>query len=224
VVSFEEFKEKGYHVFKFPDDWERSPGMRRFYETGTGLKTPSGKIEFFSQRIAENFPDDNERPPVARFIAEGETHQEALTSPKAKKYTLLMESPHPRYRFHSQHDSVTWLWEIPTNKIIKDGVPYEPLWINPKDAKARKIKQADIVKVYNERGYVLCAALVTERMMPGTVRAPNGAGYNPIKVGESDKGGAINTITPLSTMSKNAFGMVVTSFLVEVEKWEGGTL
>jgi trimethylamine-N-oxide reductase (cytochrome c) len=198
--------------------------MRRFYETGTGLKTPSGKIEFYSQKLAENFPGDKERPPVAHFIADGETHQESLNSPRAQKYPLLMESPHPRYRFHSQHDSVTWLWEVRTNKVLKDGVCYEPIWIHPKDAKARKIRYGDLVKVYNERGSVICAAHVTERMMPGIVRAPNGAGYNPAEVGKSDKGGAINTITPLNTASKNAFGMAVNAFLVEVEKWKGGAL
>jgi trimethylamine-N-oxide reductase (cytochrome c) len=224
VVSFEEFKEKGYHVFKFPDDWERNPGMRRFYETGTGLKTPSGKIEFYSQKLAESFPGDKERPPVAHFIADGETHQESLNSPRAKKYPLLMESPHPRYRFHSQHDRVTWLWEVRTNKVLKDGVCHEPIWIHPKDAKARKIGYGDLVKVYNERGSVICAAHVTERMMPGIVRTPNGSGYNPIEIGQLDKGGAINTITPLNTASKNAFGMTVNAFLVEVEKWKGGAL
>jgi trimethylamine-N-oxide reductase (cytochrome c) len=68
LVSFEEFKEKGYYVFKFPDDWERNPGLRRFYETGTGLKTPSGKIEFYSERLAQNFPNDNERPPCCSLL------------------------------------------------------------------------------------------------------------------------------------------------------------
>jgi trimethylamine-N-oxide reductase (cytochrome c) len=224
LISFEEFKEKGYYVFKFPDDWERNPGLRRFYETGTGLKTPSGKIEFYSERLARNFPNDNERPPVAHYIAEGETHQESLISARAKDYPLLMESPHPRYRFHSQHDTVTWLWEIRSHKIVKDGTCYEPVWINPKDAKLRGIEYGDLVRVYNERGAVIFAAHVTERMMPGIVRVPNGANYNPIEVGKLDKGGAINTISPLNTVSKNAFGMAVNAFLVEVEKWEGGTL
>ena len=36
--------------------------------------------------------------------------------------------------------------------------------------------------------------------------------------GEIDRGGAINTITPHNTTSKNATGMAVSSFLVEVEK------
>jgi len=35
--------------------------------------------------------------------------------------------------------------------------------------------------------------------------------------GELDRGGAINTITPHNPLSKNATGMVVSGFLVEVE-------
>jgi len=219
-ISFEEFKEKGYYVFKFPDDWPRNPGLRRFYDTGTGLKTPSGKIEFFSQRLAEKFPGDEERPPVPQYIAEGITHQESVTSARAKKYPLLVDSPHPRYRFHSQYDTVSWLHEIPTHKIIKDDYPYEALWMNPRDAEARNINQGDLVRIFNERGSVVTAAYVTERMMPGVVHIPNGAGYNPIEIGKSSRGGTINTICPIKTTSKNAFGMVPNAFLVQVEKWE----
>jgi molybdopterin guanine dinucleotide-containing S/N-oxide reductase-like protein len=220
-ISFEEFKEKGYYVFKFPDDWERTPGLRDFYKTATGLKTPSGKIEFYSQRLADNFPGDKERPPVAHYIAEGETHQESLSSARAKKYPLLMESPHPRYRFHSQHETVSWLWEIPAHKIRKDSQYYECVWISRQDAEARGIKYGDLVRIFNERGSVLYAAHVTERMMPGVVRAPNGSGYNPVKVGDQHTGLPINTIAPFNTTSKNASGMAVNAFLVQVEKWEG---
>jgi len=220
-ISFEEFKEKGYYVFKFPDDWPRNLVLRRFYETASGLKTPSGKIEFFSQRLAENFPDDDERPPVPRYIAEGATHQESLSSARAKEYPLLLESPHPRFRFHSQHETVSWLWEVPTHKILKDGYCYEAMWINPRDAEARDIKYGDVVRIFNERGAVLCAAHVTGRMMPGVVRVPNGARYDPIEIGGLDRGGAINTITPLNSTSKYAFGMAVNAFLVQVERWKG---
>ena len=36
--------------------------------------------------------------------------------------------------------------------------------------------------------------------------------------GEIDRGGAINTITPDNLTSKNATGMTVSGFLVEIEK------
>ena len=140
-ISWEEFKKKGYYVFKFPDDWPRNPGLRRFYETGTGLNTPSGKIEFYSQRLAEKFPNDEERPPTPQYIAEGVTHQESITSTRAEKYPLLVESPHPRYRFHSQYETVSWLHEIPAHKILKDGSCYEALWMNPVDAKYPQNKE-----------------------------------------------------------------------------------
>jgi len=75
-----------------------------------------------------------------------------------------------------------------------------------------------VVKVYNERGAVLGGAYVTERIIPGVVYMDHGARYDPIVPGELDRGGAINTITPHNTTSKNATGMVVSSFLVEVKK------
>ncbi len=52
--------------------------------------------------------------------------------------------------------------------------------------------------------------------MPGVVYMDHGARYDPIIPGELDRGGAINTITPHNITSKNATGMVVSSFLVEV--------
>ncbi len=218
-ISFEDFKEKGYYVFKFPDEYCHDSAYKNFYENATGLGTPSGKIEFFSQRLAEKFPNDTERPPVPQYIAEGESHQESLISARAKKYPLLMESPHPRYRFHSQHDSVSWLSEIRSNKILKDGYYYECLWINPQDAEARKIRYGDLVRIFNERGSVIYAAHVTPRIMPGVVRATNGSGYNPIEIGKLNIG-TINAITPFEVLTKNCAGMVVNAFLVEVEKWE----
>ena len=32
------------------------------------LETPSGKLEFYSQRLADHFPDDNERGPLPKWI------------------------------------------------------------------------------------------------------------------------------------------------------------
>jgi hypothetical protein len=64
----------------------------------------------------------------------------------------------------------------------------------------------------------LGGAYITERIMPGVVYMDHGARYDPIVPGQIDRGGAINTITPHNLTSRNATGMVVSSFLVEVEK------
>jgi anaerobic selenocysteine-containing dehydrogenase len=195
--------------------------MRKFYENpqNNPLNTPTGKLEFYSQRLAENFPGDIERPPVPHWIEKGESHDERITSERAKKYPLLTVSNHPRWRVHSQHDDMKWLREIETCKVKgQDGYLYEPIWINPVDAEKRGIEHGDVVNVHNERGGVLVGAYVTERIMPGAVYVDHGARYDPIVPGELDRGGAINTITPHNTTSKNVAGMAVSGFLVEVEQ------
>jgi anaerobic selenocysteine-containing dehydrogenase len=221
MVTFEEFDEKGYFVIPTDPEWQKyPPGLREFHDDPGKhpLKTPSGKIEFCSQNLTRYFPDDKERPPVPHWIERGESHDERLSSERARKYPLLIMSNHGRWRVHAQCDDITWTREIETCKVKgPDGYKYEPLWINPADAAARGLKHGDVVRVYNERGVVLGGAYVTERMMPGVVYMDHGARYDPVIPGELDRGGAINTITPHKTTSKNATGMVVSSFLVEVE-------
>ncbi|MCL5735766.1 MAG: molybdopterin-dependent oxidoreductase [Actinobacteria bacterium] len=222
MVGYQEFKEKGYFVVPTDPDWEKHPaGLRLFHEDPENhpLKTPSGKIEFYSQNLARYFPDDPERPPVPHWIEKGDSHDEALSGARAAKYPLVVLSNHPRWRCHANHDDLTWLREIETCKVQgPDGYKYEPLWINTEDAAARGIVHGDVVKIHNQRGAVLAGAYVTERVMPGAVYIDHGARYDPIVPGELDRGGAINTLTPHNLTSKNATGMVSSGFLVQVEK------
>ena len=222
LVSWKEFSEKGYYVIPTHPDWKKKPvGMRGFYEDPehNPLPTPSGKLEIYSQRLAEKFPGDIERPPSPHWIEKGQSHDERISSRRAKKYPLLMVSNHPRWKVHSQHDDMQWLREIGTCKVKgPDGYAYQPIWIHPSDAGKRGIKSGDVVNCLNERGQVLCGAYVTERIMPGSVYVDHGASYDPIVPGVLDRGGAINTITPHNITSKNVAGMAVSSFLVEVER------
>ena len=90
--------------------------------------------------------------------------------------------------------------------------------LNPATGEACGVKHGDIVKVFNERGIVLCGAYVTERLMPGVAYVDHGARWDPIIPGVLDRGGAINTITPHNITSKKSTGMVVSGFLVDVQK------
>ena len=179
MVSWEELKKKKYYVVPTDPEWEKYPvGIIDFYEKpeANPLKTPSGKIEFYSQNLAKHFPGDTERPPVPHWIEKGESHDERISSERARKYPLLIVSNHGRWRVHSQHDDITWTREIGTCKVKgPDGYMYEPIWINPVDAAARGIKHGDVVKVFNERGGVLVGAYVTERIKPGVVYVDHGA-------------------------------------------------
>ena len=228
MVSWEEFKKKGYYVVPTDSEWKKyPPGLIKFYENPeeNPLTTPTGKIEFYATGLAEHFPDDNERPPVPHWIPYGESHQESLLHPKSKKYPLLIVSNHPRWSVHSQHDDITWLREIKTCKVRgPDGYQYHTAWINPKDAAERGIEDGDVVKIYNERGAFLAGAYVTERIMPGVVSVDHGAKYDPIVPGELDRGGATDAIAPHKTTSKNVTGIATSGYLVEAERADLGEL
>jgi anaerobic selenocysteine-containing dehydrogenase len=222
MITWEEFKEKEHFVIPNDPDWEKAEiGMRKFSEDPehNPLTTPSGKLEFYSERLAKHFPDDKERPPVPHWIEKGESHDERVGGERAKKYPYLVTSNHPRWRVHSEHDDMQWLREIKTCKIIgPDGYGYQTMWLHPSEAARKGIKDGDVVNIFNERGGVLAGAYVTERIMPGVVYIDHGARYDAIVPGELDRGGAINVITPRNTQSKNATGMVSGGFLVDVER------
>lgn len=221
MISWEDLNKKGYYIVPTAEDWEKAPaGMIDFYNAPEShpLHTKSGKIEFYCQWLAEHFPDDEERPPIPRYISEGVTHKESRSCNRAKEYPLLLVSNHPRWRVHAEHDDISWLREINTCKVKgTDGYLYEPVWINPKDAAPRGITSGDIVKLYNDRGIVLGGSYVTERIIPGAVYQDHGARHDPITT-SLDRGGCNNLISPANSTSKNASGMATSGYLVEVAK------
>lgn len=232
-ITWEAFKQKQSMVYDCPtwDEWveikkahglgPHAGGLHGFWSEGGGLETPTGKIEFVSSRIAALDPGNTERPPLAKWTL----HSEMSGSPKAQKYPLSVVSNHPRFRFHVQGDDIDWIKEI--GKVRgPDGYMYEPCWIHPGDAAARGISDGDVIMVHNERGAVLCAAVVTQRIIPGALSIDHGAKIDPVLLGDRlvDRGGSINLIAP-SPMEKYGAGkeigipeMNVSGFLAEAAR------
>ena len=221
-MSWEEFQKQKIFVLPIDEEVQHLPaGLYNFYvdPKNNPLSTPTGLLEYSSSDIEKHMPDDPERPPVPHWIEKSESHDERLSSERAKKYPLLCMSNHGRWRMHAQCDDVIWTREIETMKIrAKDGYQYEPVWLNPIEAEKRGIKHGDIVKIFNERGIVLAAAYVTERLIPRTCYIDHGSRLDPIIPGVLDRGGCINSISPTSMTSKNATGMATSGYLVQVEK------
>ena len=119
----------------------------------------------------------------------------------------------------------SWLNEVKDHRVLKDdGHYYWIVRINSNDAETRGIEENDLVKVFNDRGAVICAAQVTERLPPGTVHSYEScADYVPLgKPGESaDIAGCINILTPSRFITKDSSDMAPNSCLVEVEKYGG---
>jgi len=238
-ISWEEFDKKGYYIINPGDDYKPTPSLRWFAEErdcdtpdlnnpkrntekAKELGTYSGKIEFVSESLKAHFPDDQERPVSPRYIPSFEGHH----SDNFKNYPLQLLSPHPRFSFHCHYDKHTdWLDDIPVHRIKKDGYAWWPARINPDDAGQRGIRNGDYVRLYNDRGSVLCVAVVTGRVRPGVIHSyASSAKYDPLIPGKADspdKGGCVNMLTPSRMLSQNAPGMTPNSCLIEIEKWEG---
>ena len=129
------------------------------------------------------------------------------------------------YTFHTQSGSKnSTVNNIKDHRVFIDGYYYWIVRINPEDAAKRGIKQNDLVKVYNERGAVICAAQLTQRIRPGSVHSyESSAIYDPLgEPGRSaERGGCINQLTPSRMMIKKSHAGACNSCLVEIQKWQG---
>lgn len=225
-ITFEDLNKNGFYFPHQDPDQDKLPaGMSGFYYDPENwpLDTPTGKLEFWSEALAENFPDDKERTPMARWTIggskeDGWSHDETLWGERCKDYPLLIVANPGRWRVHVQGDDIKWFREIETCKVKgPDGYLYEPIWLNPVDAEARGIEAGDIVKLFNDRGTILFGARISERVIPGAVVVNKGSRVDPIAP-HLDRGGAANLISPENQVSKNCRGFAVSGYLVEAAK------
>ncbi|NLO48139.1 MAG: hypothetical protein GX111_07475, partial [Clostridiales bacterium] len=228
------FTKKGYYIAGVPENWERHYGFRWFAE-GYPCDTPNhkafqeegklgtftGKFEFVSESLLYWAPHDETRTPIATYKRSWEGHH----SIKAKKYPFHLISPHPRFDYHTQHNSSTpWFWEIPENRVYINGNPYLVARIHPTKAKEKGIKDGDLIELFNERGSVLCVARVTYRVEENTIHAYGSSGiYNPTEPGKTtmEIGGCVNILTPGRLIGDMVPGMAPNSTLLDVRKYEG---
>src|SRR5256714_14418592 len=98
--------------------------------------------------------------------------------------------------------------------------------LNAEDAAERGIKKHDLVKVYNDRGAVICAALPTQRLPRGVCHGyESSAVYDPMgEPGKSvDRGGFLNLLTPHKSQTKSTHALAGANSLVQVGLWDRRT-
>lgn len=133
--------------------------------------TPSGKVEFFSEKARElGLPP----LPVYEPMLEDARRQPE----RAIRYPLLFRQGRALTHFHSFYDHGR---ALPT--LAKaDGEPR--LWISPADAGARRLADGDAIRIFNDRGAMQARAQVTDRVPPGVVWMRDGwAGINDLTSG-----------------------------------------
>ena len=174
------------------------------------LKTPSGKIEIYSERIASfNYADC---PPHPMWLEPDEWHG------NAEPEQLQLLSAHPAHRLHSQlnHTSLRELYAVAGR---------EPLTLHPQDARARNIQDGDVVRVWNHRGQVLAGAVVDDGIKPGVICLHEGAWPDlDLQAGGICKNGAVNVLTKDLPSSKLGNGCAGNTALAWVEKYRGPAL
>ncbi|MDW5443898.1 molybdopterin oxidoreductase family protein [Polaromonas sp. SM01] len=138
-VDFQELLAKGFATLPLPD----APFADGHFPT------PSGKCEFFSERLSkqglDGLPDH-----VPNYETAG----------SSSLYPLAMISPPARNFMNSSFVNVKSLRDI-------EGEPL--LEIHADDAAARGISSGVVVKVFNQRGEYRCKAEVSTRARPGVV-------------------------------------------------------
>ena len=165
------------------------------------LDTPSGKIEIFSS-ILYKLNDPVENPPIPKYIQEWDSP----FGPEAADYPLQAMGHHTMRRVHSTHEYCSGLEEAFPHRVA----------MNPLDARARGIKDGDLVKVYNQRGAIQLPCRLSQRIMPGVVDIPQGAWWTPDANG-LDTRGAVNMLTS-ERWTPFAFGNAQHTIMVQIEK------
>ncbi len=166
-------------------------GMADFVADPEGhpLRTPSGRIEVYSQRLAElagtlELDDPADRVwPIPAF----EPGYEGYGS-VTEEFPLYLSGFHDMARAHSSFGAV---------EALRAAFPHR-LWINPLDAGPRGISDGDLVGVRSPAGEIRVRAWVTGRVVPGCLALPQGA-WHDADMGPGgdrvDHGGCINTLT-----------------------------
>ncbi|MDY6856175.1 MAG: molybdopterin-dependent oxidoreductase [Thermodesulfobacteriota bacterium] len=124
----------------------------------SGFQTPSGKVEFYSQALADASYD-----PLPTYIKsyEIQTNMKAVA-----EYPMIMTSgARIPYYFHSQFRNL---------KLLRVKFPHPLVEINPFDASVLGIEQGDTVILTSPKGRIYAKAAIVKALKPRTVAMSHG--------------------------------------------------
>jgi len=211
MPEFNEFWEKSVLDFGEGKPWVRHADFRKDPEINP-LGTPSGFLEITSRKIGRYGYEHCQEHPMWF-----EKTERSHGGPGSDKHPYWLQSCHPDKRLHSQ------MCEAEEFRATYSVQGREPVYINPADAKAKGIKDGDLVRVYNDRGQLLAGAVLTDSYPRGVIRIEEGAWYGPL----NEKEGAIctygdpNTLTMDIGSSELAQATSANTCIVDFEKFTG---
>ena len=210
LPDFDTFWSEGMIVLPRPEDDYIYLADFRADPEANALRTPSGRIELFSERIAAMGYDDC--PGQATWL-----EPEEWLGRADEEAPLHLISSHPQHRLHSQMDNG------PLARASKiQG--REPLWLHPDDAGPRGLKTGEVARLFNDRGACQVGVIVSDRVTPGVAMLQEGAWIDPLEPGvpgSIDKQGNPNLVTKDIGTSRLGQGCTAQTALVQIEKLEG---
>jgi anaerobic dimethyl sulfoxide reductase subunit A len=144
--------------------------------------TPTRRVEFYVERLL----------PYNHALPEYEPPAEAdLDGKLIEKYPLVCLTEHSRYRVHSTFVNAPWLREL-------DQEPYAI--VHPDTARPRAIQDGDLVRLFNDRGFVVLRAHVNQAVPSNAVYLSQGWQSGDYRAGHAQ------TLTHSIANEKNAYG------------------
>ena len=208
---FDQFWQEGLFEFPALDAPGALLGAFRSDPDANPLKTASGKIEIFSEKIAGYGYDDCPGHPMWLEPAEW------LGSRLTAEYPLHLLSNQPAVRLHSQldHSKVSRASKVNGREVLR---------MHGADARTRQLRDGDTVRVFNQRGAFLAALQTVDDLLPGVCQIATGAWYDPEQPGVAgalEKHGNPNVVTDDKGTSRLSQSSVAQTALVQIEKYSG---
>lgn len=239
-ISWKQFLKKGYFIVPpEPENRRTNVDMRWFYENRPkdlpepfplpggysdkflhGLQTQSGKFEFIPNSLKRLQPPRPDRPPLMQYTR---PRNWAGKGTDDSRYPLQLLTTHQRFSFHTAQDGKGGaISDLSDQRICIDGHYYWIIRLSAGDAARRHISHHQLVKVFNDRGCVICAAEVTNRMANGVTHSyESSATYQSLgDHGASPEiGGCMNILTPNRMQADGTVASAASLCLVEIEAW-----
>lgn len=127
------------------------------YVDGRGFRTPSGKIELYSELAKRDGYDP--LPQYEPLIESKEGSPEL-----ARRYPINLLTPAAHHFLNST---------FANQPSLQRGEREPRIWVNPLDAELRGITDGDWLRVFNNRGEVWLKAVLSEQVQPGVAWSPS---------------------------------------------------
>lgn len=209
VPDFDGFWERGR--LEMPGRVEDEALLGEFREDpqGSPLRTPSGRIELYSETIAsfgyQDCPGHAVWMPGPAVTDRGEN---------GSKWPLVLVANQPNVRFHSQQDMGRY---SAAQKVHGRA----PLRMRPEDAEVAGVSEGDVVRVMGPSGSCLAGVVLSDALRPGVVQLSTGVWYDPSGVDVTCVHGNPNALARdegTSSLSQGCTGQLIR---VRVEPYEG---